>query len=124
MQKHDYYGVYFALQKIVMESDEKFQAKTRHFYSYSMFSRQVSGNKLEIQDLIKQCPCCKEIWFRVEKCPNTTCGQRPSSFWDFFVGRTFFNYVIKKVGKKIQVTKKDKRSEVTDKDIRVKDKRL
>jgi hypothetical protein len=122
--KHDYYGVYYALQKIIIESDEKFQARTKHFYSYNMFHRHVTGNSLDIRDLIKQCPCCKEIWFRVESCPNTTCGQRPSSFWDFFIGRSFFYYDIKKVGKRVRVTKRGAKSQASETGIKIKEKRL
>jgi len=65
MLKHDYYGVYFALQKIILNSDEDFQRRTRMFFSYNSFHRRVSGDKQDIRDIIKQCPSCKEIWFRV-----------------------------------------------------------
>ncbi len=58
-----------------------------------MFSR-GDINNVDIRDLIRQCPnpACKLIWFRVEKCPNTVCGNRPSCFWDYFKSKPFFRF--------------------------------
>ncbi len=78
-----------------------FQAKIRN-YTFKFIENQATGSKTDIRDLIKKCPnpACGLIWFRIEDCPNTTCGNRPSCIFDF-AKRAFFRFSIKRTGKKI-----------------------
>ncbi len=119
MDRHDYYGVYFALQKIILDSDERFHSKTRHFLSYKMMHPEESDYKENILDLIRECPSCKEIWLRIEECPWATCGQRPISFWDYSVGRRFFTYEITRANNKLEIKQKVPMMEATANEIRI-----
>jgi len=62
---------------------KEFQKKVRSKESYKFIENSATGNQKDIRDLVKQCPNCKLIWFRIEACPSTTCGNRPSCFFDF-----------------------------------------
>lgn len=57
MLEHDYFGIYFAVQKVILDCTEDFYAKTRGFMDDRLTHELKEGQK--IQDLFKQCPNCK-----------------------------------------------------------------
>ena len=61
----DYYGIYYALQKTILDADERFHSAIKPFIEFRMLHQSKGNNKESIYDLIKQCPCCKLIWYRV-----------------------------------------------------------
>jgi rubrerythrin len=96
----DFYTTYYNLQKRILDFMQNFQQKIRSTQSYKFIENQATGNKTDIRDLIKQCPNCGLIWFRVEACPSTACGTRPSCFFDF-LKNSFSRFSFKRNGKKI-----------------------
>lgn len=85
-------------------------------WSVQVVDRQISGQKKDIRDLIKQCPNpnCGEIWFYVEACPNTACGQRPNSFWDYSIGRLFNRDIVRREGKQLKVVRRTNKSKLVE----------
>lgn len=90
---------------------QQFKLLTAKKDTYKLIETSATGKKTDIRDLVKKCPNCGLIWFRVEACPDTTCGNRPSSFFDF-TSKPFSRYDIKRYGKKIIYTKFTKQNDL------------
>ena len=80
--------------------------KIKSFQTHDHIESQFRG-QIDIRDLLKKCPNCGLIWFRIEDCPNTTCGNRPSCFFDF-VTRSLFKYTFFRDRKSKKITLKAK----------------
>lgn len=100
MRELDYFTFYIRMQKENVKICDEFVEKVYPLMSYNLFDNQDPRN------LIKRCPHCGLIWFKVEGCDGeTTCGNQVSSFYDTCVG-TAFNYVLKMIDGKRVVEKK------------------
>ena len=56
-------------------------------------------------------PSCKLIWFRIEDCPNTSCGNRPSCAFDFMKKAVFRYKIIRdKKSSKFRIEKAPEKS--------------
>lgn len=103
----EYYSSYYTLQKKILEETQAFQVRIRRIETYKLIENSATGKQTDIRDLIKKCPNCGLIWFRIESCPNTTCGNRPSCFFDF-LKNGFSHFKITRKGKKFTVTRATK----------------
>lgn len=92
MLENDYFGIYFAVQKIILDCTEEFHLKTRAFLTDKMTHELKDGQK--IIDVFRECPNCKEIWLKVQGCNDATCGNRPHNKWDFRIDEQKFRYRI------------------------------
>jgi hypothetical protein len=81
MLENDYFGIYFAVQKVILDSTEDFNLKTRVFLVDKLAHELKKGEN--IRDLFRECPKCKVIWLKVEGCNDATCGNRLYNPWDF-----------------------------------------
>jgi hypothetical protein len=105
----DFFVTMYTLQTKTNEHREKLREKIKSLYShkYDTFESQFKG-QIDIRDLLKQCPNCKLIWFRIESCPNTTCGNRPSCFFDFVTKALFkYSFIRDRKTKRIVLSKKE-----------------
>ncbi len=98
----EFYKSVYSLQKKIVDSATEFQKQIRSAEDFKNIESQATGKLTDIRDLIKKCPNCGLIWMRIEACPNTTCGNRPSCFFDF-LKQGFSRFKFKRIGKTIKI---------------------
>ena len=60
----EYYTTYYTIQLTINEKVKKLEETIRSFHTHDLFESQFKG-QIDIRDLIKKCPNCSLIWFRI-----------------------------------------------------------
>jgi len=91
MVESDYYFFYLKAQKNNFRLSEKLYEVISTKMSFSLF------DQTDPRNLIKKCPFCQEIWFKVEGCDGTTsCGEVPVDKKNDIFSTNPFKYSIKR----------------------------
>jgi hypothetical protein len=84
-----YFTLHIALQKKSIELCDQMVSLVEKNMSYKI------NDQSDPRNMIKKCPYCGLIWFKIEGCDGeTTCGNLPSKPYDCrsYQNKTFFKY--------------------------------
>ena len=70
---------------------------------YEAYSKQTN----DMRDMIKQCPYCGLIWMKVYGCNSTSCGNRPTDYFDYFADRSSYKYKFDLFNGELKCTKEN-----------------
>lgn len=77
MDQLEWYSLHIKLQKMCVALCYDFSDSLQGFMTSNL------NDPNDIRNLIKRCPNCNLVWVKVEGCDGeTTCGNRPSSYFD------------------------------------------
>lgn len=97
MQELDGYGFLIMMQKEKIKLCNEFTKHVSIMMSYSLLDSSDPRN------LIKRCPHCKEIWFKVVGCDGeTTCGNRPTDKRFDALITPWWRFTFTRIDRKIQ----------------------
>jgi GTPase Era involved in 16S rRNA processing len=97
MQEIESYGFHVMMQKQKIKLSNEFTEHVSVMMSYSLL------DSCDPRNLIKRCPRCQEIWFKVEGCPGMThCGNRPIEKLYDALATPWRRFIFKRFGRKIQ----------------------
>ena len=100
MQELDSYGFQIQMRKEIIKICNAFSQKVAANMSYSLFDNNDPRN------LIKKCPSCDEIWYKIEGCNGqTTCGNNSFSNYYDVSTKPFWRFTLERVDGIIRWTK-------------------
>jgi GTPase Era involved in 16S rRNA processing len=97
MQELDSYGFLLMMQKEKIRLCNEFTQYVSSMMSYCLLDTSDPRN------MIKRCPHCQEIWFKVAGCDgSTTCGKRPTDKLYDVLTTPWWRFTFTRFGRKIQ----------------------
>lgn len=103
MNDLNYYGFAIKIKKDTIKFSDQFSEELGKLMTFDLTDMTNPKN------LIKRCPHCQEIWFKVEGCDDqTNCGNKPTKVYDFFEkASNTFKYIFEWKNKKLHYEKKN-----------------
>jgi len=105
----DLYIEYINFKRVMAKFVEKFEMDAKDRFSYR-FHQTNTGGKAENYNRFRKCPHCGIIWYKVNNCPNTSCGAILDTPDIFTNGDTICGYIFKWIGNKLTWVKDDQSS--------------
>ncbi|CAF1286436.1 unnamed protein product [Adineta ricciae] len=97
MQELESYGFAVMMQKEKIKLCTEFTTNVSAMMSYSLL------DTTDPRNMIKRCPHCQEVWFKVTGCDgSTSCGKRPMNRAYDISGKTFWRFTFVRVERRIQ----------------------
>ncbi|CAF1530667.1 unnamed protein product [Adineta ricciae] len=97
MQELDSYGFSIMMQKEKIKLCTEFTTNVSAMMSYSLL------DTTDPRNMIKRCPHCQEVWFKVTGCDgSTSCGNRPMNRAYDISEKPFWRFTFVRVGRRIQ----------------------
>jgi len=96
MQELDSYGFHVMMQKEKIRLCTEFAKNVSVMMSYSLL------DTVDPRNMIKRCPHCQEIWFKVTGCDgSTTCGNRPMDKLYDNLAKPWWRFTFTRIGRNI-----------------------